>query len=65
MAVNRAGSHVERSAASILSPLGRSARLLGVSIGREAVIAARAIMAVDVRGESLVAGTKATVRRRW
>jgi serine acetyltransferase len=36
-----------------------------VSIGRDSVIAAGAIMADDVPGESLVADAKATVRRRW
>jgi acetyltransferase-like isoleucine patch superfamily enzyme len=46
--------------------IGAGATILpGVSIGRDAVIAAGAIVADDVPAESLVAGTKATVRRRW
>jgi acetyltransferase-like isoleucine patch superfamily enzyme len=36
-----------------------------VSIGRDAVIAAGAIVADDVPPASLVTGGKATVRRTW
>ena len=44
----------------------RGATILpGVSIGRDAVIAAGAIVADDVPAASLVAGPKASVRRRW
>ncbi len=39
--------------------------LPGVSIGRDAVIAAGAVVADDVPAASLVTGPKATVRRRW
>ncbi len=39
--------------------------LPGVSIGRDSVIAAGAVVADDVPPASLVAGGKATVRRRW
>ncbi len=43
--------------------IGAGATILpGVSIGRDAVVAAGA---VDVPAASLVTGTKATVRRRW
>ena len=46
--------------------IGAGAMILpGVSIGRDAVIAAGAVVADDVPAASLVAGTKATVRRRW
>ncbi|MDX6257036.1 MAG: hypothetical protein QOJ11_3370 [Frankiales bacterium] len=46
--------------------IGAGATILpGVSIGRDAVVAAGAIVADDVPAESLVTGTKATVRRRW
>ncbi|ALE04526.1 transferase (plasmid) [Arthrobacter sp. ERGS1:01] len=46
--------------------IGAGATILpGVSIGRDAVIAAGAIVADDVPAASLVTGTKAAVRRRW
>ncbi len=46
--------------------IGAGATILpGVSIGRDAVIAAGAIVADDVPAASLVTGTKATVHRRW
>lgn len=46
--------------------IGAGATILpGVSIGRDAVIAAGAIVADDVPAASLVAGPKASVRRRW
>jgi len=46
--------------------IGAGATILpGVSIGRDAVIAAGAVVADDVPAASLVAGPKATVRRRW
>jgi acetyltransferase-like isoleucine patch superfamily enzyme len=46
--------------------IGAGAMILpGVSIGRDAVIAAGAVVAEDVPAASLVAGPKATVRRRW
>lgn len=46
--------------------IGAGATILpGVSIGCDAVVAAGAIVADDVPAASLVAGTKATVRRRW
>lgn len=46
--------------------IGAGATILpGVSIGRDAVIAAGAVVADDVPPASLVAGTKATVNRRW
>ncbi len=46
--------------------IGAGAMILpGVSIGRDAVIAAGAIVADDVPAASLVAGPKGTVRRRW
>jgi acetyltransferase-like isoleucine patch superfamily enzyme len=46
--------------------IGAGATILpGVSIGRDAVIAAGAVVADDVPPASLVTGTKATVRRRW
>jgi acetyltransferase-like isoleucine patch superfamily enzyme len=46
--------------------IGAGATILpGVSIGRDAVIAAGAIVADDVPAASLVAGAKATVLRRW
>jgi acetyltransferase-like isoleucine patch superfamily enzyme len=46
--------------------IGAGATILpGVSIGRDAVIAAGAVVADDVPASSLVAGPKATVRRTW
>ncbi|HWU46424.1 MAG TPA: DapH/DapD/GlmU-related protein [Humibacter sp.] len=46
--------------------IGAGATILpGVSIGRDAVIAAGAIVADDVPAASLVAGPKATVLRQW
>jgi acetyltransferase-like isoleucine patch superfamily enzyme len=46
--------------------IGAGATILpGVSIGRDAVIAAGAVVADDVPAASLVTGAKATVRRRW
>jgi acetyltransferase-like isoleucine patch superfamily enzyme len=46
--------------------IGAGAMILpGVSIGRDAVIAAGAIVADDVPAASLVAGGKANVRRQW
>jgi acetyltransferase-like isoleucine patch superfamily enzyme len=46
--------------------IGAGATILpGVSIGRDAVIAAGAIVADDVPAATLVAGPKATVRRGW
>lgn len=46
--------------------IGAGAMILpGVSIGRDAVIAAGAVVADDVPAASLVTGTKASVRRRW
>jgi acetyltransferase-like isoleucine patch superfamily enzyme len=46
--------------------IGAGATILpGVSIGRDAVVAAGAIVADDVPPGSLVTGTKATVYRRW
>ncbi len=46
--------------------IGAGAMILpGVRIGRDAVIAAGAIVADDVPVASLVAGPKGTVRRRW
>ena len=46
--------------------IGAGATILpGVSIGRDAVIAAGAVVADDVPAASLVTGPKATVRRRW
>jgi acetyltransferase-like isoleucine patch superfamily enzyme len=46
--------------------IGAGATILpGVSIGRDAVIAAGAIVADDVPAASLVTGAKATVRRGW
>ena len=46
--------------------IGAGATILpGVSIGRDAVIAAGAIVADDVPAASLVSGPKATVRRSW
>jgi acetyltransferase-like isoleucine patch superfamily enzyme len=46
--------------------IGAEATILpGVSIGRDAVIAAGAVIADDVPAQRLVAGPKATVRRRW
>ena len=46
--------------------IGAGATILpGVSIGRDAVVAAGAVVADDVPPASLVTGNKATVRRRW
>jgi acetyltransferase-like isoleucine patch superfamily enzyme len=46
--------------------IGAGATILpGVSIGRDAVIAAGATVADDVPAASLVTGPKATVARRW
>ena len=46
--------------------IGAGATILpGVSIGRDSVIAAGAVVADDVPEASLVTGPKATVRRRW
>lgn len=46
--------------------IGAGATILpGVSIGRDSVIAAGAVVADDVPSASLASGTKATVRRRW
>jgi acetyltransferase-like isoleucine patch superfamily enzyme len=46
--------------------IGAGAMILpGVSIGRESVIAAGAVVADDVPERSLVIGSKATVRRTW
>jgi acetyltransferase-like isoleucine patch superfamily enzyme len=46
--------------------IGAGAMILpGVTIGRDAVIAAGAIVADDVPAASLVAGPKAAVRRSW
>jgi acetyltransferase-like isoleucine patch superfamily enzyme len=46
--------------------IGAGATILpGVTIGRDAVIAAGAVVADDVPAETLVTGPKATVRRRW
>ena len=46
--------------------IGAGAMILpGVTIGRDAVIAAGAVVADDVPPASLAAGTKATVRRSW
>jgi acetyltransferase-like isoleucine patch superfamily enzyme len=46
--------------------IGAGATILpGVSIGRDAVIAAGAIVAGDVPAATLVSGPKATVRREW
>jgi acetyltransferase-like isoleucine patch superfamily enzyme len=46
--------------------IGAGATILpGVSIGRDAVIAAGAVVADDVPARSLVTGPKAAVRRSW
>ncbi|GAA3013673.1 DapH/DapD/GlmU-related protein [Streptosporangium longisporum] len=46
--------------------IGAGATILpGVSIGRDAVVAAGAVVADDVPPASLVTGGKAAVRRRW
>lgn len=46
--------------------IGAGATILpGVSIGRDAVIAAGAVVVDDVPAASLVTGPKATVSRRW
>jgi acetyltransferase-like isoleucine patch superfamily enzyme len=46
--------------------IGAGATILpGVTIGRDSVVAAGAVVADDVPPASLVTGTKATVRRRW
>ena len=46
--------------------IGAGATILpGVTIGRDSVIAAGAVVADDVPAQSLVTGTKATVQRTW
>ncbi|MET9980515.1 DapH/DapD/GlmU-related protein [Streptomyces microflavus] len=46
--------------------IGAGATILpGVTIGRDAVIAAGAVVAEDVPAATLVTGPKATVNRRW
>jgi acetyltransferase-like isoleucine patch superfamily enzyme len=46
--------------------IGAGATILpGVSIGRDAVIAAGAVVVDDVPAASLVTGPKATIRRQW
>ena len=46
--------------------IGAGATILpGVSIGRDAVVAAGSVVADDVPAASLVTGGKATVHRRW
>ncbi|MFF9687105.1 DapH/DapD/GlmU-related protein [Streptomyces sp. NPDC014623] len=46
--------------------IGAGATILpGVSIGRDAVVAAGAVVTEDVPPASLVTGSKATVNRRW
>ncbi|GAA4894643.1 acetyltransferase-like isoleucine patch superfamily enzyme [Stackebrandtia albiflava] len=46
--------------------IGAGATILpGVHIGRDAVVAAGAVVADDVPARSLVTGPKGTVRRRW
>ncbi|MFI5801859.1 DapH/DapD/GlmU-related protein [Streptomyces sp. NPDC051561] len=46
--------------------IGAGATILpGVSIGRDAVIAAGAVVADDVPAATLVTGAKATVQRQW
>jgi acetyltransferase-like isoleucine patch superfamily enzyme len=46
--------------------IGAGATILpGVSIGRDAVVAAGAVVADDVPAATLVTGGKATVRRQW
>ncbi len=46
--------------------IGAGATILpGVTIGRDAVVAAGAVVADDVPPRSLVTGTKASVRRTW
>jgi acetyltransferase-like isoleucine patch superfamily enzyme len=46
--------------------IGAGATILpGVSIGRDAVVAAGAVVADDVPDASVVMGAKATVRQRW
>lgn len=46
--------------------IGAGATILpGISIGRDAVVAAGAVVADDVPPASLVTGSKATVQRRW
>ena len=46
--------------------IGAGATILpGVTIGRDAVIAAGAVVADDVPAQSLVTGTKAAVQRTW
>ena len=51
-------------AASVVDASGATI-LPGVSIGRDAVIAAGAVVADDVPPATLVTGEKATVRRSW
>ncbi len=46
--------------------IGAGAMILpGVSIGRDSVIAAGAVVADDVPPATLVTGAKASVRRQW
>jgi acetyltransferase-like isoleucine patch superfamily enzyme len=46
--------------------IGAGATILpGVTIGRDAVIAAGAVVAEDVPASTLVAGPKAAARRSW
>ncbi len=46
--------------------IGAGATILpGVSIGRDAVIAAGSVVADDVPAATLVTGAKATIRRQW
>ncbi|SCF02937.1 transferase hexapeptide (six repeat-containing protein) [Micromonospora haikouensis] len=46
--------------------IGAGATILpGVSIGRDAVVAAGAVVADDVPPATLVSGAKATTRRQW
>jgi acetyltransferase-like isoleucine patch superfamily enzyme len=46
--------------------IGAGATILpGVSIGRDSVIAAGAVVAEDVPAQTLVTGTKASVQRSW
>lgn len=46
--------------------IGAGAMILpGVTIGRDAVVAAGAVVADDVPPATLVAGPKAAVRREW
>ncbi len=46
--------------------IGAGATILpGVSIGRDSVIAAGAVVADDVPAATLVTGSKATIHRQW